>query len=1250
MSRRVTLAALCCAALALGACAHRRPTVARELARDIQRLEREEHRGRAGGAELARLGSLRYLAGNDREGEQELLGRAREMAPSDPQVLWRLARTASRDRRFPELLDAGVALLASDPDGAHTELAWRLLVAGQAQVSGLPAVVDGWIDGDGPPASRNPCTRDLLLGLQQERLATRGDRTASSAMLAERGYLTRWQMAGPTGDDPARDHDRLPLLPREGGVEVETGVPVVPLHPTRPGGGVYDAWATLEVDQGGRWLLSATATASLRLDVDGVALIDRNRWDHFVGRQTHGTLTLEPGVHVVHLRLTIDGAYGGFAIRALPLALEDPGLPPRGDLDAPPGTAIPILRSMPPDPEIRLDLALAESLTGLPFQGRVDSAELAAALPDSAEAHRRAGQSRLSDTSLVDAAREPTGVRLLRRALELDPELAGVAVILARRFRAQDPDSARELLQAVSERRPDLVEARLELVRGFEELGWSIEAEDALEDALELAPDRLDLQLEAHGFRAARGELEAAAPLARQALDAMGRPMDPSRADLLEDGGLLQEAAADLADLAGYEPHDERLWRERVRLIRATGDLDGARRVLEEATRRFPASPWPHVRLAELTLVDDPDGAVDHLRSALALDPNHMELRKRLWRLTEDRAAWLSGDPQPVDYDPAEPEAAVVEAMARIDADPGDTEAHPAVLLLDRREIQIFTGGASVFRLHRAIRLQNRAAVDAYGEVTPGRMEVIAARTWRPDGTPVDADPPLEKDAYSLRDLTPGCTVEVQALSAAGADAAGEDGGYVGPAVALGAGEEYVIRGELIFLLPPGARYTLRGTAPDPERTELPDGGLRLRWLTENQPPLIPEPYAPSGEEYRPWVQLLVWTDLQETLAPARVHRRISTRPAPEVTRLAAALVGDLSPEDAAQTVVDHVRREIRPAATSAEAVAEAVDVIAGAAGSHETAVLAILEAAGVPVDLVAVRPTYLPPLGNAPRLGSDYPVSLLRVVGDQGDLWIDLSDPHLPVGWLSPWLRNAELQPVGDPLAPLPDRTPAPSGRLPGIDAALTLVVDEAGDARGTLVLGLFRQSDALMRDEIWSVPEADRLQSFEGWLTEALPGISVRSAVARNRVDPDRPLEITLGIEVPRLFHDRDGTLEADALLPDLLPPIDGQSPLLSSLVLGGERTTPLLVWPYRESLTVHLSGPGVEGRSLEGWEPLAVRLPLVEVTRSRSQTRRALVLERRTTFRAGRIPAADYPDARTLLAAMVASGRNPVRLVQE
>jgi len=1235
--------------LAIPGCVTGGSPVERQLVRDIRQLERLDARGKAGGPELARLGALRYLADNDRGAEAALLERAARLTPGDAGVLWRQARNASRDRRFPDLLDAAVALLGGTPDGVEAELAWRLVVANRAHVDGLAEVVDGWIDGDGPPASANPVTRDLLLGLVQRRLAARGDRERAAAMVAERGYLTRWEMAGPAGDDPVRDLRGWPTLPRTDAHPVETGATLVPAHPGREGGGVYDAWCPLTVSEPGRWLFTATSTAGLILDVDGVELIERDRWSEYTGQQDHGTVALDAGEHVVHLRLATGGTRGSFAVRAVPLAAGDLQAPPRADLSAPPGTALPALGAAT-DVEARLDRVLAASLAGVAFRGHEDAGALARALPDSAEAHRRAGLSLLADTSLADGAREPEGTRHLRRALELDPGLAGVAVSLARRERRQDPEGTREALRGVVAERPDLVEAWIELVRGYEEEAWSTEAERALDAALALAPGRADLLREAQGTLSARGEEARARQMGARALAALGAPMDRQRADLLEDMGDLDGAAAELAELGRIDPLDPSLWQERVRLARARGDASAAAELLREAAGRFPTATWPHTRAAELAMAGDPDRAADHLRAALALDPSELETRRRLWRLTDDRAAWLTGDPDPVDYDPADPESAARDALAAFAADPGDTAAYPALLLRDRREVQVFPGGASLFRLHRIIRLQNRAAVDAYAEITPGQMDVLAARTWRTDGTPVDADPPLEKDAYSLRDLTVGSALEIQALSGADPDGGGEDGAYVGPVVALHAGDEYVRRGELIFLLPAGARYELRGTAPPPQRSELPDGGIRLRWEIEDSPPPIPEPFAPASDEYLPWVQLLAWTDLDESLAGARAFQRATTREAPAVTRLADDLVRGRDPVEATRAVVEHVRREIRPPASQAEASAEAVDVLLTAAGSHETAVLAVLKAGGVAVDRVGVRPNYLPPLGDAPRIGSDYPVSLLRVSGERDDLWLDLSDPHVPVGWLSPWLRDAELVVLGPPAAPLPARTPAPAGRLPGIEAELDLRVDRAGDADGILRLRLFRQADALMREELWAIPEADRLQSFEGWLSEALPGVAVLSASVANRADPDRPVELTLAIQVPRLFRDRDGTLEAEQLLPDVLPPVDGRSPTLASLVLGGERSAPLVVLPYREELVVRLAGEGVNGRRLQGWETASVRLPCVEVTRDSSRERTALVLRRTTILRAGRVAAEDYDGMRTLVAAMVSSGRNPVRLLPE
>ena len=309
---------------------------------------------------------------------------------------------------------------------------------------------------------------------------------------------------------------------------------------------------------------------------------------------------------------------------------------------------------------------------------------------------------------------------------------------------------------------------------------------------------------------------------------------------------------------------------------------------------------------------------------------------------------------------------------------------------------------------------------------------------------------------------------------------------------------------------------------------------------------------------------------------------------------------------------------------------------------------LALLRAGGVDVQRVLVRPRHLVDLGDAPRVVDDYPESLLRVATEAGGLWLDLSGAWVPVGWLHPALRDAELV-ATEGAADLPSRTPAPSGRLPGLEAEFELVVGADGDAAGVLLLSLFQQSDELLREDLWSVPEADRLQVFEQWLAVAQPGIAVHSVQPVELDDPDQPVRLLLEIALPGLFAADADTLTAPGLLPDLLPAVDGQAPDLASLVLGGDRTAPLLVWPYHESLTVRLSGPGVRGRTIEGWEPIALRHPRAQVTRTRTQKGNRIELTRDATYRLGRVAPADYPELRDMLSAVVSSGRMPVRLVR-
>ncbi len=1260
MTRAWCAAGLLVALALLVGCVPRAPSVADHAAREMRALQRADDRGRATADELSRLGALRYLVLGDRDGEAALLARAAGVAADDPRVLWRQLRADSRDARLEEVLAGAIALLEADPDGPYTELAWRLVWANHAKIEGLGAFLDARraatldVVTDAPPASgidpANPVTSDLLAQLEQERLLTLGDRAAAVAAIQDRGVLTRWTMAGPAGDDPCLEFATLPELDRAQAREVGGAMPFVPLHPARSGGGVYDAWTTVSIPAGGRYLVTASATVSLRVEVDGVPLIEQDRWTTFGDRAQHGAITLAAGDHEFRVRAATGAGRGSFSVMLRALPGQDPATPTQPFLDAVPGGAVEVLRAAradaPLDPEPWTDLVLAAALDGVDFLGREQAAALVYELPDSPEARRRAGLSTMADNALADGAREVLGLDHLRRALELDPELVGVAVLLARQERRRDPDGSRALAEDTAARRPDFVPAHLERLESYLDQGWEREAEAALQDALAAAPGRPDLLDEAVTYHESRGRARLVRPLREQRLAAIGTPLGEARADLLEDLDRLDEAADELAALTALDPLDERLWRERVRLARARGEGGEALALLDRAAATFPGASWPLERRAVLLLAaGDPAGADDALAEALRRDPADLELRKKRWRIADTPGRWLTGLPGA----PADPEREVREAIAAFEADPGDTAEYPAVVLLDRREIEVLPGGASVFRMHRAVRLQTRAAVEAFAEISQGEMEIVSARTWRTDGTVVDADPPAEKDSYSLRDLSPGCTVEVQAIAGWGADGGGSDGAYEGPPLSLRSFGEVTLDGELVYLLPADAPVQLRGTGPPPERRELPDGRIALRWsLTDRDPP-APEAMTPTLEELLPWVQVLAYLDLDETLAQERALQRRAIRPDPLVEQLAARLA---VPGDDGATVdgtVRFVREAVRPPASAAEEGADAVDILTIGAGNHETAVLALLRAAGVEVDRVFLRPTYLPDLGDAPRVSSDYPFSLLRVVLDGGreTRWLDLSDPYVPLGYLHPLYRGAEVIAVEPPRTPLPPRVPAPSGRLPGLTARVDLEVDAAGDAAGTLTLSWFQQSDGLLREELWSVPEADRLQTFEGWLSQSLPGVEVRSLEGRDLADVEGPVTLVLRVAVPGLLTPAGDGREAAVFFPDLLPPVDGQTPDLAAMVLGGQRRYPLLLWPYHEDLEIRLHGPGVEGRALVGWEPLSIRHPRLQLTRSRAPERRAWVLRRETTVRLGRVAAEDYPALRDLLSAAVVSGRSPLRV---
>jgi hypothetical protein len=1061
----------------------------------------------------------------------------------------------------------------------------------------------------------------------------RGDLEAAERLRVEGGAITAWTLAGPYGALHALDFDtRYPpeagdlATPAPGG-GIARAIPapdgLLSLDAEGPQGDIFYAAADVTLARGGDYLLSAGATSSLRVLVDGALAVERRSEAGFPPSSQVVPLALGAGRHRVLAKIARGS---GRAILAVSLARADGAASGAAVSPAPPAAGAPSVRgaALPSPVNLARDLARV-----LEREVPLEVARLVAAR-DALEGDRE-GAKELLEEALTHAPASPPLLSLRAEARGDDPTLSARvgrarAEADADRALAADPgdaatrlrradllrgdersDDAATLLDALAgadaERPRALVaRARLAQARGVSDVAErlaeearrrggdcaalelldeiarardAVAREDELAAALAVCPRGRERVVE---HRRRRGDLAGALAAADEVLRASPARVDArlARADLLVAKGDARAAAEDLAELARLWPRDARVEKRRAEALEAAGDRAGARAARERAL-----------------LID---GADLRLRRAVALEDGAEPLDD----LSEDGAAALAA------FRAAPPAAGTAGATV---LDFGAVEAHP--------------DGAYTERVHVIVEAKDQRAVDRVGEVSvPAGAEILVARTLKRDGRALEAESPTgEKRTLSLPGLEPGDFAEWEWLRAVPSR---------GPAIPGFSADPFFFRAETPLwrssyaaAAPRGAGLAVdaRGLPPPPPPRE--EGGRQVvRVLAERVPALFPEPHAPPESEYVPFVQVGAGageTELARAVADAFADM---FRPSLEVRALAREILASVPEAERATHALPRAahRRVAEIVLGAGGSLGEGAGaVLSRGRGSRMVLLKSVLDALGVRVRVALVREFgHDPGAFRFPR-PDVRDAAVLRVDHGGKVAWVDPSTRGTPYGVLSAALRGADALVLPGPGEAVEHaRTPDDDGRERR-HIRLVIAVDPRGDA---IVEGEERYDGfeaAALRAQIEQLDVEARRQAVEGSLSRAFRSPALLSLDVDGERDLGGPLALRWRARADGWARLEDARAVADA---PIFP-----ARLGARFVQRAARESPLLLRASeRVSLDVAVALP-------EGWRPaprpgVDLATPFGSYRRSERAERGRLVREDAYDLLRARVAPADYP----------------------
>ena len=1018
------------------------------------------------------------------------------------------------------------------------------------------------------------------------------------------GNLPRLDLATPFAADGDGDRERLRAVPMRGCA--------LTLEAERGRTGVIYAVDWVKAPRATEAQLMVESDAPWRLYVDGVLAFDALSPDRVPPRVRRLRLPLAAGWHRVAIKLA---AVGGRAEAELALWADPPLQRWDGDAaHAPavvrsPVVARAIERALPEAGDAA-DQALVDYLAAhAAFRdGDSDAGEAALSrlherAPRFAPAQLLAAQLLQEDSSRPARMARDRGRRALERALALDPSLERARYNLALlELNADRPREALARLDEVKQARSwRFFFARFQALK---QRGWQREAEEALAEARRRDPDAC-AALEADvALKRERHDVRGALALARQA-SVCGGGSD-ELADLLRATGDLGGAIAEYRRLLALDRTRES-WRAGLaETLAQAGDEAHAAEELTLLVARYPRASHYRRQLADtLFALGRSARARTVIEEGLAETPESQELHRALAALCGEKEGRCPGILDPFRVDGKQ----VIADFERDKSRPRwDT---PAVIVLDRTVTRVFATGARLTLTHNIIRVQDKDAIDKFGEVTiPGDADVLTLRAVKADGTTREPEELAEKESISLPDLEPGDYVEFEYVDPSPPPGAFPSG-FLADRFFFRSYDAPLYRSEYVVAAPPEMKLQIdrRGEGVPASRVTA-EGGLSVSTFSARlEPQLFAEPSSAPFAEFLPSVR--VGAGLSETAWRSYLYDQqlLSQRANRELVRVAAETTrGAAAPADKVRAIDAWVRRHIKGSGALDEA---ATSILAREEGNRITLEAALLRAAGVPSQIWLAHPPRGAELdGTLPDLeGYDEP--LLRAAG----LTLDPRYRHAATGFISPTLRGARAFAVA--AGPLTDsRVPGANPDDRRMDFDVKLAADGSGDVT---VRERLRGWPALEWREALEKLAADRVQpEFEQHtLGFHFPGASLVALSWEGKDDDAGPFIVSYRFRAPQLARRVGRGLVMQAPFP---------AQLGKRYIGVAARKTPLLI-DYAPPTQVHARIALPERTVATLPPPVRAATAWASFEQAASSGAGAVELDARFAMSDARLPPADY-----------------------
>jgi len=622
------------------------------------------------------------------------------------------------------------------------------------------------------------------------------------------------------------------------------------------------------------------------------------------------------------------------------------------------------------------------------------------------------------------------------------------------------------------------------------------------------------------------------------------------------ESGRNEEAIAEYLKLKAAQPHKEHIRRTLAELFERSGRWGEAERELREGMKLFPKELWFLKELAELKGYTG---------------------RSREERRTWDRVLREN----PVDRDARR----ALEAYGVKDLlDDFDIASEPHVhsdgvraryagvssaMIIDQAVEEIYPNCSSRQKTHQLILLNDKKAIDQWGEVNVPGEEILELRTLKGDGTIVEPEHPHEgKATISMGGLQEGDFIELKYITRTPVSSE-RPRRYLGQRFFFQSVEVPMELSQYIVVAPEEMKLEYEQVNfSQPPLVTRKDGKKTYKWEVRDVSAIPREPLAAPETEFLPFVRVGVNYDEDAEILAYLDHNVAMTRVTDEVREITAKVIADCpdDPESRARAIYSFVNREVRGGGGSPYLIRSASETLADRRGDRLSLAKAMLDAAGIESRMLVVREELSPESKVFP---GPFAAALLAVLDSEGRyvLYLDFSSRYLPFGYVVSSLQGGTAVPLEDfscsdfGLCDRKENLRRKAFAVPRFpmaqnreERALDASVADDGSIQGTQVLHYTGDGGASLRASLMTA-EAYQVRDFiEGMANVAFRAASLTYHKVDNLSDPEKPLLIEYGFRAPNFAR----VVGNEMLLDQWLPPLR----LGARFATLGARKTPLQI----------------------------------------------------------------------------------------